>query len=616
MLADRPARAQMPASAWQDSHMHRAWRTRDFRSVFHLASQFGLTTELIAESTGLPLDLVLNVMKGNTTLNSDPGMVESVAAGLGMPDDFRRSLNLSSPQVHPIGSRHNNRAAERRSSGNAISPQGAGNIKAEQRKLREKMQALGMSCWEITREMSRRYNLRPRTAWRTALGWTLEEAAQHYNARRSAANPELAAALTASRLSEWERWPQSGRKPTIASLCLLAEIYQCKVPDLIDLHDREKLPSTDLLALGKMSVPAAAPTEPAPSEIFGDPDFAANEFKSDAPSQRDGLHANDHASAEFLRKKLNHVVSRGLMTDTSLDDWERTAICYARATRHRSASVLVADLSRDLGELSDLLTRPLSVSTSRRLTRVAAQMSGLMCLAYCILDDRPAFRRWARTARLTGSEAGDSEALSWILAQEAHGHYYSGDAIEAIAVARHAYEISRVPCTGAALAAALEARAQATLGRNEETRNALARAEDVLSHLDGDVLIPSAFGYNEASFRFHEENAYTHLHDVKSALKAQERALELCKPENYVDWTMTRLDRAQCLIYAGQVAEGLQYAIETITSLANEKRWGIISFRVRAIMRTLPERAKSLTATRDFEDLLMTTTWLNEADPR
>ena len=234
---------------------------------------------------------------------------------------------------------------------------------------------------------------------------------------------------------------------------------------------------------------------------------------------------------------MNDTLSRGAITHTTLDDWERTAIRYARATRDRPASILIADLARDLQELNDMLAHPLPSSAQRRLTRVAAQLTGLMCLTLCILDDRPAFRRWARTARLV------------VLAQEAHGHYYSGDMLEAVDVARRAYETSAVPCTGAALGAALEARAQATLGRNEETHNALARAEEALSYLGGDVLIPSAFGYNEASFRFHAGNAYTHLRDVKSAFRARDRALDLCAPENYTDWAMTRLDRAQCLIY-------------------------------------------------------------------
>lgn len=317
---------------------------------------------------------------------------------------------------------------------------------------------------------------------------------------------------------------------------------------------------------------------------------------------------------ESLRQHMNDMFSRGAMTDTVLDDWERTAIRYARATRDRPALVLIGDLTRDLEELNGLLNRPLSVSAMRRLTRVAAQMSGLMCLAFCIMDDRPAFRRWARTARLAGREAGDPETLSWILAQEAHGHYYSGDVLEAVDVARHGYEVVSVPCSGAALAAALEARAQATLGRDKEARDALKRAEDVLSHLEGDVLIPSAFGYNEASFRFHQGNAYTHLRDVKSAFKAQDRALELCGPDNYADWAMTRLDRAQCLIYANEIPDGLRHATETITSLTGPKRQGIISLRAKAIIEALPQKARSLPAARDMGELLMAAADANGSD--
>jgi len=191
------------------------------------------------------------------------------------------------------------------------------------------------------------------------------------------------------------------------------------------------------------------------------------------------------------------------------------------------------------------------------------------------------------------------------LAQEAHGHYYGGDTLEAIDVARYGYAVAKAPCTGAALAAALEARAQATLGRDKETRDALRRAEYVLSRLDGDALIPSAFGYNEASFRFHEGNAYTHLGDIQAALKAQERALELCPQDNYTDWAMTRLDRAQCLTYTGEVAEAVKYVGETITNLTAWQRRGILTLRAKQIVGALPEGARLLPAVRDLYEILM-----------
>ena len=130
--------------------------------------------------------------------------------------------------------------------------------RAGQRKLREQMRGLGMSRAEIAAEMARRYKLRPRAAWRIAWGWTLEEAAERYNALRAKGTSEAVTSLTGSRLSEWENWPFSTRKPPITGLCLLAEIYQCGVLDLIDVCDREKLPAPELLALGK-----TAPAPPA-----------------------------------------------------------------------------------------------------------------------------------------------------------------------------------------------------------------------------------------------------------------------------------------------------------------------------------------------------------------
>jgi hypothetical protein len=123
--------------------------------------------------------------------------------------------------------------------------------RAEQRALREQMRGLGMSRAEIAAEMARRYKLRPRAAWRTAWGWTLPEAADRYNALRGRGQAQPVTSLTASRLSEWENWPLSARRPPVTGLCLLAEMYQCGVLDLIDVADREKLPADQLLALGK-----------------------------------------------------------------------------------------------------------------------------------------------------------------------------------------------------------------------------------------------------------------------------------------------------------------------------------------------------------------------------
>jgi hypothetical protein len=265
------------------------------------------------------------------------------------------------------------------------------------------------------------------------------------------------------------------------------------------------------------------------------------------------------------------------------------------ATKHRPVSLLLGDLTADFVELKRALTRCRSSSTLRQLTRTAAHMSGLMCLTLIKLDERAAFRGWARTARIAAVEAGDPVTHSWVLAQEAYGHYYSDDLTDAVDVARQAQAVARArPCVGSVLAAALEARAHAALGRATDTRTSLHTAETILSGLGADDMVASAFGYNEAQLRFHESNALTHLGDTRAAWKAQDRALELVMPGDFMDEAFTQLDRAMCLAKDGDAATAVAHTTHTLLSLTESQRQGIIGLRARQIVEALPVREQGL----------------------
>jgi tetratricopeptide (TPR) repeat protein len=194
---------------------------------------------------------------------------------------------------------------------------------------------------------------------------------------------------------------------------------------------------------------------------------------------------------------------------------------------------------------------------------------------------------------------------SWVRAQEAYGHYYSGNLTEAIHVAQHAQVLSgKVSSVGAALAAALEARAQAALGRADETRSALQRVGNCLSQLNADSTGTSAFDYNEAQLRFHEGNAFTHLHDTSAAWSAQDKALALCPTSDYMDRTMIWLDRAHCLAYGGDVTGAVAIMVEAAISLTDQQRHGIIATRAQEAIAILPPQHCALPAVRDLQDLL------------
>ncbi len=309
---------------------------------------------------------------------------------------------------------------------------------------------------------------------------------------------------------------------------------------------------------------------------------------------------------EQLRCGLHDVFTEGTTTGAVLDDCELIVVRHGAATKDRPAALLLDDLMADIAELKRTMMQCRSLSALRRLTRVAAHLSGLMCLTLIKLDERQAFRNWSRTARIAASEADDAVTHSWVLAQESYGHFYSDDLTEAVHVAQYAQAvIPTTPCVGAVLAAALEARAQAALGRTEETRSALQRAETILAALDMGADTPSAFAYDEAQLRFHESNALTHLGDTTAAWAAQDRALELVAPGDFMDRAFTQLDRAMCLAIDGDASGAATYTLDTVLGLSEPERQGIINGRARQIIAALPVHERALPLAQDLRDLLM-----------
>src|ERR1022692_305759 len=312
------------------------------------------------------------------------------------------------------------------------------------------------------------------------------------------------------------------------------------------------------------------------------------------------------AGIESLRLWLDGTLCQDAVSEAALEAWQQAVLAHGRASRSRPAGELVIELGADLAELGSVIRRCRSAASLRHLVGVAAQMSGLMCLMFVKLDDGDAFRRWAGTARAAAAEAGDAAVTSWVLAQEAYGHYYGGDLRGAVSVARQAqYLTPRVPSVGAVLAAALEARAHAAQGDLAETRRVLGRAEAILSALEPGSVTASAFGYTEAQFRFHESSAYTRLRAVRPATRAQDRALELCPRSDYADWAMIRLDRAGCLAQSGDAPGAVVYATETLTGLSGEQKQGIIALRGRELVRALPVGYRQAAAVRDFRELVL-----------
>lgn len=301
---------------------------------------------------------------------------------------------------------------------------------------------------------------------------------------------------------------------------------------------------------------------------------------------RTGRPVLDQAAA--LHRGIADALAAGPMSTTGLAEWEYTVSRHGKATRWRPEAALLPELMADLADLQRVMGHRHPSHIRQRLTQYVAQMSGLMALTLLKLGD-PASRDWWRTGRAAAAAAEDRATLSWMYAQEAYQLYYGGDTAGAVELAARAqYIAGGLPCVGPALAAPLEARAQAILGRRADTVAALTAADTALGRLDGDGRTASAFGYSESQLRFHSGNAWVHLGETGRAREEHTRALELYPPTDYTDLALIGLDQAACLAIDGDPGAAALQAADTIVSLPQQHRSALIIYRAREVADTVP----------------------------
>jgi tetratricopeptide (TPR) repeat protein len=461
--------------------------------------------------------------------------------------------------------------------------------RAEQRVLRDKMRALGMSRRQVAVELSRRYGLRPRAAWRQAYGWSLTEAAEQisaYAARAGLGPDGTTVTMTGPHLCEYENWPgerkeRSGRRPTPYLLSLLARVYGCAVHDLLDVADYEQMPPADRLIVGKASDADGQHGQrrrPGPGEAEGVPQAktpARLALQTSAPGppaargkgagigavagespqpqavvNSGNLSARRHhvaaalpASAAFDRLSEGVLVQAAAHQSSAHAEWAEGSNVGDATLEQLDADVrriaadyvhvaplpMFAEMLRVRNRICRLLRGHQKPAAAGQLHLLAGILCGLLANASTDLGYRDAAAEQARAAWAYGDIVGHNGLRAWTRGMQALIEYWSGRPQHAVRLAQSAGRYAG-SATARVRLHAIEARAWSMLGDAAEASRCMSAATDARAGAAGDYLhdeVGGVFGFADGKKSCYAGAAFIHLGQADAALEAVSRAVDL-----------------------------------------------------------------------------------------
>jgi len=295
----------------------------------------------------------------------------------------------------------------------------------------------------------------------------------------------------------------------------------------------------------------------------------------------------------------------GEPAERDADDWEQIAWDYAQGVWTDLSGARSADLTADIQDLNRHLARTKDSSERATLLRVYAQLSAFLAIDLpLIAGPRACWRAWS-AARAAADASGDRELAVWVRAMEGTESYYMkrlGSAASDLLT--EAIELAGGrPCVGLANALDVRSRMLAAQGDADAARKALGELEDAYSALPASVTGDqiSAWGKPPEDVQWVEGWVLTKLGDVNRAAPLLEQAIAASPQEKVGGRTNITLVRMWGVIQDGEVAEGLDRAVELTQPLpVTPARRRIVG----EILGALPEKARALPAARELRALV------------
>ncbi len=464
--------------------------------------------------------------------------------------------------------------------------------------LRLRMELLDAPLDVVAAEIGRRFAYRPRAAYRLAHGWEQKEAAQRYNALVQAKGVEHAGrdTMTPSRVSEFERWPETSRKPPVYVLLTLAELYGTGVATLLDAADLAGLHPAERAALLGRGVTGRDPVARPPAFVVAD---SCAESASAGRGRRRAL---------LLETTLNSFAPEDVVTEAA--DQSVEAAAQAQATNVGSSTVpmlqrAVDDIARAYERAAPLplFRRTLGVrnlvlelvegrqhpSQTQELYAVAGSVCALLAWMSGDFAQHTSALSQADAAWVFAEQAGHDPVRAWVRTTQAKTAYWAGQ-FEVSAEFAHD-GLRYATGTNAVLLASMEARAHARVGARDKTTVALRRTAQARQTAgDGPG---GLFGCTVIGQHCFAAGAHLTLGDAEAALSAADAAEAAfaatpVDQRSYNSITMARINATVACVLAGDL-DGAQHRLAQVADLPCEQRLDTFAQRLHRADRLLTD---------------------------
>ncbi|GGP86010.1 hypothetical protein GCM10010278_75570 [Streptomyces melanogenes] len=438
-----------------------------------------------------------------------------------------------------------------------MSPPPKPGAKADRDALRHEMTAVRCTAAQIATEMRVRFHLRPREAWRHALGWTLQETAE-----RLSCAPGQTIAADASLVAKWEKWPgASARRPSLQVLVALAGIYGCDVEDLLDIDDRRALPNSDLRILQHHAPeqPQTTPHPPAPAEPEPDRVLAAAAESASWAQWAESTNVGDIALEQLFADV--QTLARDYLTEDPLLMFRRTCDLRDRVFR-------LLEGHQPPRQAVDLYVS-------------AGYLCGLLAWMSSDLGNLRAADTHGRTAWLCAETAGHNVLRAWICSTRSKVAIWDGRLRDAVNHARRGALVATDGTVGALLACQ-EADAWSMLGARSEALGALVRAEHAREAMQGTDEIGGLFSCPQARQENYAAGVHLLIGQPHAALREAQTALDLLATQRvraYGTEAQIRISQAAALLACGE-PDGVMEALLPVLAMPAERRMGPVTQRM------------------------------------